>query len=317
MGTGLHGVNGLSPAVSLHIIKIYAIPRLLYGLDATVLSRKQRDELNGYYRNLLRMIQGLPTSTAKEAIFLLLGELPLEAELDIRILSLFGAICRVESNSTLKEIAQRQLALENKLSWSNQASNLCQKYKISCHLALEAPWRKKTWNEYITTAIKGYWLQKLLEGMGQKRSLLLLDTSNALEFKPHNIWTSCMSDPRLVTAASTRAKIITGTYWVQKKRAKLNVNNADPTCLLCKESAEDVRHMVIDCKATVSSRANKLQKIRNSGFPVENIKELINGPLEEDSHSAFINRLISELCHGVHSERSKKLQQMFSSISST
>jgi hypothetical protein len=65
MGTGLHGVNGLSPVVSLHIIKIYVVPRLLYGLDAAVLARKQREEINNYYRNLLRMIQGLPKSTAR------------------------------------------------------------------------------------------------------------------------------------------------------------------------------------------------------------------------------------------------------------
>jgi hypothetical protein len=33
MGAGLHGLNGLNPKVSIHIIRIYVIPRLIYGLE--------------------------------------------------------------------------------------------------------------------------------------------------------------------------------------------------------------------------------------------------------------------------------------------
>lgn len=60
MGAGLHGQNGLGPAISTHIITKYVIPRLLYGLEATVLLKKQREDITSYYNNLLRRIQGLP-----------------------------------------------------------------------------------------------------------------------------------------------------------------------------------------------------------------------------------------------------------------
>jgi hypothetical protein len=39
MGAGLHGLNGLPPAVYIHIYKIYNLPRLLYGLEAIKLGK--------------------------------------------------------------------------------------------------------------------------------------------------------------------------------------------------------------------------------------------------------------------------------------
>ena len=37
MGAGMHGANGLPPAVSMKMYTTYALPRLLYGLDTVVL----------------------------------------------------------------------------------------------------------------------------------------------------------------------------------------------------------------------------------------------------------------------------------------
>jgi hypothetical protein len=310
MGTGLHGNNGLSPATSLHIIKIYVIPRLLYGLDAAVLTKRQREELNNYYRNLLRIIQGLPKATASEAIYLLMGEVPIEAELDIRILSLFGAVCRADTNSTLKKLATRQMALDNRHSWFAQIRQLCQKYKISTYLSIEAPWRKKTWNDHVGNAVKGYWIQRLLEGATDKPSLRLVNPANVNVLAVHAIWTSCAKMPRLVPAAVLRAKMITNTYWVQERRAKFNTNNPDPTCMLCKEEVEDIGHMLLRCKVTAGCRAAKLEKLQRHGFNPKQSKQLLNGPSADAENYNFINMVITELCQKINSERSRLLQDM-------
>jgi hypothetical protein len=37
MGAGLHGLNGVNPKVAIHLIQIYVMPRLLYGLEITTL----------------------------------------------------------------------------------------------------------------------------------------------------------------------------------------------------------------------------------------------------------------------------------------
>ena len=33
MGSGFHGMNGISPAISIHIYRTYVLPRVLYGLE--------------------------------------------------------------------------------------------------------------------------------------------------------------------------------------------------------------------------------------------------------------------------------------------
>jgi hypothetical protein len=41
MGAGLHGLNGVNPKVAIHLIQIYVMPRLLYGLEITTLRHNE------------------------------------------------------------------------------------------------------------------------------------------------------------------------------------------------------------------------------------------------------------------------------------
>ena len=81
MNTGLHGANGLSPETSYVIYRAYVLPRLLYGLDVLSLTQGQVDQLSRYHIQTLRNIQSLRQRTACAAVYMLLGALPLEAEL--------------------------------------------------------------------------------------------------------------------------------------------------------------------------------------------------------------------------------------------
>ena len=51
---GVHGSNGLSPVISVHILKTQIIPRLLYGLEATTLSTEDVKKLSMVIRTLLK-----------------------------------------------------------------------------------------------------------------------------------------------------------------------------------------------------------------------------------------------------------------------
>ena len=73
MGSGFHGMNGISPKVSTHIYQIYVLSRILYGLEAVILKPGQTAELASYHKRTLREIQSLPPRTAGCAIFLLAG----------------------------------------------------------------------------------------------------------------------------------------------------------------------------------------------------------------------------------------------------
>ena len=109
MVTGLHGVNGLSLETSYVIYRAYVLPRLLYGLDVLNFTQGQVDQLSRYHIQTLRNIQPLSQRTACAAVYMLLGALPLEAELHKRRLSLLNSVI-TSDNERLEGLVQRQLA---------------------------------------------------------------------------------------------------------------------------------------------------------------------------------------------------------------
>lgn len=72
--------------ITLAYIKLH----LLYGLDAAVLSTKQKTDLSDYEKDFLWQLQCLLPNVAHFAGFLIIGTLPVPALLDKRHLSLFG-----------------------------------------------------------------------------------------------------------------------------------------------------------------------------------------------------------------------------------
>ena len=104
LGVGLHGDNGLDPGTSLRIISTFVTPRLLYGLDSVRLTKKDMTSLDTFYKQLLKKIQGLPDTTANEAVYLLLGTVP---------------ISRLDKHHPLRQLAVRQLSIkeQNSKSW--------------------------------------------------------------------------------------------------------------------------------------------------------------------------------------------------------
>ena len=306
LGTGLHGENGLSPATSRHIIKTYVTPRLLYGLDAVTLSKKQIDDLNSYHRNLIRRIQGLPLNTATEAIYLLLGDLPVEAELDTRALTLYGAVCRAENNETLRSLLTRQSALDNKNSWFQHIIALSQKYQIDINSQRIVPWRKNTWKEYINNTIKSYWLHLLLDGMAKKTSTKWIDNRLLQDLRGHPIWKACQLNSRYVPGAMIRAKLLTSTYMTQERKAKFNKHLVDTLCPLCKTETENIPHFLLRCPATDHIRRSCLEHFRLKGFSMgcdsnATVELLLNGPNQDEDPKFQV--IMNQLCHRLHLTR--------------
>ena len=131
INTGLHGTNGLNPKTSYVIYSAYVLPRLLYGLEVMSLNKTQIKELERYHLNTLRQIQSLPKRTASSSVYMLLGALPIEAELHKRQLSLLYAVLTSE-NQCLQEVVQRQLAccFDNVHSFFYIASQVLEKYQL-------------------------------------------------------------------------------------------------------------------------------------------------------------------------------------------
>ncbi|VDI53575.1 Hypothetical predicted protein [Mytilus galloprovincialis] len=109
MGAGLYDIKGVNPMVSLHLIRCYVIPRLLYGLEVILLSKTDISNLTTYFVKLLKRIQHLSDRTANAAVLLLIGQIPIEAEIHKRILGIFRNI--IENDNSVERESLKDVSI--------------------------------------------------------------------------------------------------------------------------------------------------------------------------------------------------------------
>ncbi len=258
---GVHGQSGLDPPASLRIITLYIVPRLLHGLEAAVLSRKDLSRLDNYYRGLLRQVQGLPSNTATEAIYLLLGTLPIEAHLHKRTLSLMGSIARLDARNPLKQLAVRQLAVKSSRSpsWFTQARNLATKYGIDASFV---PWPKLAWKSHISEMVKLYWEDQLRKAALSKKTLQYLLQGPHPSSLPHPLWQVCRGNSFQTSAAMTRARMLVGRYPVQEILHSVYQKADSPTCQLCCTDTETLEHLIASCPSLHHIRSRFVRRLK-------------------------------------------------------
>ena len=243
MGTGFHGVNGLSPKISLHIYEMYVLPRVLYGLEATILKKKHLSELESFHRGILHDLQSLPTRCSTSAIHLLNGQLPIEAILDTRMETLLHMVGR-DNTSTLAHIALHQLSSNttSSRSWFVYCAQRLSRYNLDPLLIIS----NKLSTTTIKATIRDYHSRTIRLDAASKSSLKYLHLSDlGLTIQhPHPIW-SCLNSNRAESRkAAIKARLLTGCYFLQSNRAAFNQYNVVSTCLLCQTEPEDRPHLI-------------------------------------------------------------------------
>ena len=88
----------------------------MYGLESINLSKCDIQKFELYQRTTIRQILHLPERVASSAVYILSGQLPVEAEIHKRRLTLYGNIVRKECVE--KDLARRQLAVKDTTSKS-------------------------------------------------------------------------------------------------------------------------------------------------------------------------------------------------------
>lgn len=114
MGSGFHDTSGIDDVTSYKIYYTYVLSRLTYGLEVLPLEKKHVENLEPFHR------KSLPQRTATVAIYLLVGVIPIEAELHKRKLSLLYSML-ASDNSKFKEIINRQISV----NYDNEDSFFC------------------------------------------------------------------------------------------------------------------------------------------------------------------------------------------------
>ena len=85
---------------------------LLYGLELIMPTKTLLKELKTFQKKIIKQILNIPINTADSAVYILSGLLPIEAQIDKKILTLFNNICRQEDSSVEKQIAWRQITVK-------------------------------------------------------------------------------------------------------------------------------------------------------------------------------------------------------------
>ena len=264
MGAGLHGLNGVNPKVAIHLIQIYVMPRLLYGLEITTLRHNEIQKLEIYFKKLLKQVQNLPERTANEATYLMMGRIPVVGELHKRILKTFGNIIR-KDNSIEKDIALRQLAMkgQNSDSWFSKLDEISEKYSLNSphDLIVNLP-TKSSWNRSVGTTINEYYINQMVKDAENKSSLKFLHLTEARYGHFHNIWSSCGTEPFAVTMAAVKVKLATGTLTLQEHKAKFaRKGEVSSLCPMCKQETENTAHFILQCVSLQEVRKPFMDKI--------------------------------------------------------
>ena len=247
-----------NPASCLRVEKIYALPVLLSGLSALVLTKHEMDIVSNHYKNTLSRLMNLRDRTPQCVIFFLAGSLPCSALLHLRQLSLFSMICHLPGN-ILNSMAINTLigSKPSSKSWFQMLRDLCVQYELpNPLLLLKDPMPKTQFRKLCKLKVTEYWHQRLAKE-ADLPSLEYLQPSHLSLSCPHPIWTSLDGSPYQAKAARIQALLLSGRYRTQRL-CRFWSSNKDGYCLLspCNNSFlfEDIEHFLLRCTALTEVR---------------------------------------------------------------
>ena len=281
-GAGLHGLNGVGPKVSTHMFSVYVHPILTYGLEALILDSKHYQLLEHFYKNVLRKLQHLPENTASPAIYILVGCIPLQGQIHIKILTFFGNLLR-NADSIEYAIIKRQLAIKelSSNSWTVQIRNTLAKYNLpSAHRLLLAPPEKTTWKSQVEDAVNAYWTNELQLQSKDKKTLEYIDLQNMRCGQTSNVWQHS-ADPLDAHMATVKARLLVQRYPLGYSHCA-GTRKSDQ-CALCGGESETIEHFLLHCPSLGKTRNKHLKAIE-----LLSREESICIPDESDSTVRFI-----------------------------
>ena len=156
---------------------MYIVPRLIHGLEVT---KSHPSEIE-YQRRTLKQLQHLSTGASNNATYLLSGVLPIQAEIEERMLTIF---VRLISDPATDEYIKRQIVIKdlNSNPWTVDIRKLLQIFDLpSCHDLL-----RNTPTE-VLKAVSSFYSAKLKREMEQQSSTRYIDSCACSLSKPHNI----------------------------------------------------------------------------------------------------------------------------------
>ena len=181
-----------------------------------MLGKQDIQKLNQYQRKILKSIMHLPERTANAGVYVLAGQLPIEADIDKKYLT--HLINFLRSEGVEKELAWRQLEVKNtkSRSWFLYVAKILTKHNLqSIYDLLEHTVPKLKWRKTVKSVVKEHWKSEIKKKGVQKSSMRFMNLEDPRVGQPHQIWECASIDTLQVKKAGVRANLLAETYKLQ------------------------------------------------------------------------------------------------------
>lgn len=247
---------GLKKSQLLNLFFVLVVPILLYGSEVwgPTISALELSRLEQFYLKNLRMILNVSSSTAKSAVFLELGVLPIKALVEQNT---FKFVARLPRN--LEDLQCFQRLLQTNSSWINSWRQITQKLEINEYpfcdegIVLEV--------ECARLIIQQHFEAQMLEDISNMSSLKLLSQLKGfLEFETY------IDIPMSPWKKKYLAQFRCGDHpLLNRHGAMLKIPVEQRKCRFCdSDSIEDEEHIFLHCnnKAFQEIRKNFFSKAK-------------------------------------------------------
>ena len=170
---------------------------------------KHINQLELFHRGVLRDLQSLPQRTSSSAVYLLSGQLPLEAILDMRMATLLYMVGS-DTSSILATVGLHQLAAKDgkSHSWFVYCAIRLTVYGLDCIDIIKNFISKHD----IKKTIRTFWTQKLVSDAVTKSTLRYLHLTDQPFRKPHPVWLCIDCNPAETRKAVFKAQVLSGIF---------------------------------------------------------------------------------------------------------
>ena len=258
LSQGLAKGHRANPAFGLQIHRLYAVPVLLSGLGALILTNKEVDVIELHFRNTLRQILRLFKGTPRSIIYFLAGSLPGTALLHLKQLSLFGMISRKTDNILHSHAVNIFSSLTiAKNSWFFQIRQHCIMYDLphpSC--LLDRPLSKLAFKKLLKSKVINYWECLLRAEIECLRSVPFFKANFMSLCSSHPLFVTAKHSPAQVSRALVQATMLSGRY--RCGALSRHWDKTDGSCSLssqCKGVIEDIPHILKFCPSLAITRS--------------------------------------------------------------
>ena len=229
----------LSPAVQIHLYRVYICPIARSGLSALTLRTSHLKSLATFQRKILRGFLHLSQSSPIPSLFFLAGELPIEAKIHRDVFSLFFIIWS-NPHTKIFKIVKHLLANspKNSHTWSRHIRNLAKQYDIEDPLKSiekDCP-SKDDYSRYILIKITSYYERTLRIAAATNSKMTYLNiATKGLNGRFHPALQG-VSTSQGVSKMRVHIKMLCQDFYTYKMKAEYQ--GGSPNCRLCIDSNE-------------------------------------------------------------------------------